>query len=156
MQPHRGRARPAVVNERNGALAQILHVAARVGGVIDQRGWFVLFVLQENRCRSRLVGNRLAAKLDDVICDRRFFLGRGSGGGFGGFLRRFGILVLCARSRGDRGHGQSKRQQHAQVFHADHRFSPRNKLVSRGSIKLRFYLFIRIHAEPGTILFDGR
>src|SRR5260370_34111205 len=85
---HRGRPRPAVVNECDGALARILYVAARVSGVIDQRGWFVLFVLQENRRRSRLVGNRLAAKLDDVIGDGRFFLGRGSSGGFGGVLRR--------------------------------------------------------------------
>src|SRR5882762_2061897 len=152
MQPYRGRARPAVVNEGDGALAEIFHVASRVGRVINQRGWFILFVPQENRSRRGLVGNRLTADLDAVIRDGRFFLGRRSSGCFYGLISWFGIFVLRARTRGNRGHGQGQRQQHAQVFHTDHRFSPRNNsyfVVDKGEI-------LPVYAEPWTILFDGR
>src|SRR4029077_21019830 len=133
----------AVVNEGDGALAQVLHVAAGGGGGIEQRGWFVLFIFQEDRRRGRFVGNRLPADFDAVFGDRGFFLGGRSRSSFGWLLGRFDIFFLRVNRRAKCGHGQSERQQGGQVFHTDHHSSPRNKLVFRGSVKLRFYLFIR-------------
>src|SRR5439155_15159353 len=98
--------RPAVVNEGDGALAQILLATSRIGGVIDQRGWFVLFVLQENRRRRGLVRNRLATDLDTVIRDGRFFLGWRSSDCFTGLISGLGISVLRAHPGANRSHGQ--------------------------------------------------
>ena len=105
VQPYGGRARAAVVDERDGALAEILHVAACVSGVIEQRSGFILFIFQENGCCGRFIGNVLAADLNAVIGDGRFFFGRRGGGSIGGLVGRFGILILRARCRSDRGHG---------------------------------------------------
>src|SRR5437899_875918 len=120
VQPYRRRTRTAVINERDGALAEILHLAARVSSVIDQRGRLIFFVFQENRCRGCLVGNGLAGNLDAVVGDGRFLLGRSGRRGFGGLVGRLGIFILCASDCGNRGDGQGKRQQHAQVFHTNH------------------------------------
>jgi len=109
--PYGGRARTAVVNERDGALAQILNVAARVGGVCNRPAQSVHpFRFQENGCRGRFVGNVLAADFDVVLSDGRFFFWWRSGGGFGGLVGRFGIFILPACCCGSRGDGQGKRK----------------------------------------------
>jgi len=109
VQPYGGRARTAVVNERDGALAQILNVAARVGGVIDQRSRFILSFFKRWLPRS-LCRDVLAADFDVVLSDGRFFFWWRSGGGFGGLVGRFGIFILPACCCGSRGEGQGKRK----------------------------------------------
>ncbi len=88
VQPDGGGAGAAVVDEGDGALAEILHVAAGVGGGINQRGGFAFVVFQERGRGGGFVGDGLTVDVDGVVGGPGFFLGRIGLGGFGVCLRR--------------------------------------------------------------------
>jgi len=74
-----------VIDEGDGAAAEIFYIAADVGDGENGGGGFAFFVLEQSGGSGGLVGNRLAADADGVIGGERFFFGRGGVGG------RFGV-----------------------------------------------------------------
>ena len=83
MQPDGCGAGAAVVEESDGALGEILGVAASVGGGINQRGGLAFFVFQQGGGGDGFVGDGLAVDFDGVIAGPGFFFGRIGVWGFG-------------------------------------------------------------------------
>ena len=82
VQPDGSRAGAAVVDEGDGALADVLDVAARVSGGIHQRGWLAFVVFQQCGGGGGFVGDGLAADVSGVVSGPGFFFGRVGVGGF--------------------------------------------------------------------------
>ena len=114
----------AVVEKGERTLAEILDVAARVRGVVDEGFVLVLFILEENCAGRGLVRDGLTADFDGVLGDGGFFLGRWRRGGFGGFFSGLGFFFLC----GDNRNGKREKQSGAKRVHPEFgihsRFSP--------------------------------